>query len=101
MTKIDLNDGKYTVIHENGVNLHALRHGKPWRDLPGDGLILSLVQRVEELEELCAEAYQVVGILAVECGRFGADDTDKILDNLSQLKMLHSDVLPFASKDTT
>ena len=50
MTKIVLEDGKYTVLHENGTNLRALRHGEPWRELTGDGLVLAMAQRIEELE---------------------------------------------------
>jgi hypothetical protein len=54
--------------------------------------------RINELEMICAEAYQVVGTLLDDCGRFGDEDGDKILDNLSQHRMIHQDVLPFASK---
>lgn len=50
MTKIHLQDGKYTVQHENGANFKALRYGEEWRDLTGDGLVLALVQRIEELQ---------------------------------------------------
>ena len=48
-------DGKYEVLHENGAGLRALRYGEPWRDLTGDGLVLALVQRIEELEEAAQE----------------------------------------------
>jgi len=58
----------------------------------------SALKRIAELERICAEAYQVVGILADECGRFGDDHVIKALDNLSQAKILHDDVLPFPSK---
>lgn len=51
MSKIHLCDGKYIITHDNGNNLQALRHGQPWRDLVGDGLVLALVQRIEELQE--------------------------------------------------
>lgn len=51
MTKIELLDGKYTVQHDNGTNFKALRYGEEWRDLTGDGLVLALVQRIEELQE--------------------------------------------------
>lgn len=51
MTKIVLEDGKYTVLHENGTNLRALRHGQPWRELVGDSLVLAMAQRIEELQE--------------------------------------------------
>lgn len=49
MTHIELEDGKYTVIHYNGDDLHALRHGEPWRDLTGDGLVLAMANEVSSL----------------------------------------------------
>jgi hypothetical protein len=55
LTKIELEGGKYTVIHDNGANLHALRHGEPWRELVGDGLVLAMAQRIEDLEVLSVE----------------------------------------------
>ena len=51
MTKIDLLDGKYTIQHDNGTNFKALRYGEEWRDLTGDGLMLALVEKIEELQE--------------------------------------------------
>lgn len=51
MTKIELENGKYTVIHDNGCNFHALRYGEQWRDLTGDGLVLAMTQRIEDLED--------------------------------------------------
>ena len=49
-TRIDLEGGKYTVIHnDDGVGLHALRHGSPWRSLLGDGLVLAMAQEIETL----------------------------------------------------
>lgn len=50
-TRIELEGGKYTVLHEYGLNFRALRHGEEWRDLTGDGLILAMAHRIEELEE--------------------------------------------------
>lgn len=48
---IDLHDGKYTyVINDDGHNQHALRYGEPWRDLVGDGFVLAMAQKIEELE---------------------------------------------------
>lgn len=51
--RLQLLDGKYTIEHTNGANFKAYRHGSSevWRDLTGDGLILALVQKIEELEE--------------------------------------------------
>ena len=44
-------DGKYTVILPANGGLKALRHGKEWRDLCGDGLVLALAQEVDKLRE--------------------------------------------------
>lgn len=41
-TRVTVADGKYMVIHENGLNFRALRYGEMWRDLTGDGLVLAL-----------------------------------------------------------
>lgn len=46
-TRIDLDSGKYTVIHHNGTNFRALRYGEDWRDLTGDGLVLAMAQEIE------------------------------------------------------
>jgi hypothetical protein len=47
-------DGKYETFNNNGI-LTVKRHGQPWevrtKDLIGDGYVLSLIQRIEELEE--------------------------------------------------
>ncbi|EAB4417366.1 hypothetical protein D7B12_18210 [Salmonella enterica] len=52
--------------------------------------------RIQELEEVCAEAYQVVGIMADKLGIFETSEgVEKILDNLSAARLVHDDVLPF------
>jgi hypothetical protein len=51
-----------------------------------------------ELLDLIGEAYQVVGILADECGRFDDPHVIKMMDNLAAGQMVHADVLPFPSK---
>ena len=53
--------------------------------------------RVEELEIICSESYQVVGNLSYEHGVFCNEKTTKALDNLSQQKRIHHDVLPYQS----
>ena len=55
---------------------------------------------MDELLALIGEAYQVVGILADECGRFDDPHVTKMMDNLAAGHMVHSDVLPFPSKPT-
>lgn len=52
--------------------------------------------RIDELETICAEAYQVVGTLASLADVFETDAVEKILDNLSEARLVHDDVLPFA-----
>lgn len=60
--------------------------------------IQSLAEENEILKRICAEAYQVVGVLADEAGRFNDDDVTKVMDNLSEQRLVHEDVLPFESK---
>jgi len=50
-------DKKYTVVFDEETALfEALRHGEPWRDLCGDGLILAMLQEVDHLKEQLAAA---------------------------------------------
>ncbi len=48
------------------------------------------------LSTVCAEAYQIVGVMADALGVFGDAAVQKVLDNLSQQKLVHRDVLPFS-----
>lgn len=48
-------------------------------------------------DEVCAQAYQVVGSLLSDVGAFNTDHARKILDNLSQARVVHDDVLPWPS----
>lgn len=50
--------------------------------------------RIEILEILCAEAYQVIGVLANDLGRFDDEDVIQVLDNLSELGIVH-ETAPF------
>lgn len=53
---------------------------------------------LDELKTICAETYQVVGSLASDLGIFESSDRlVKVLDNLSQQKRVHTDVLPWPS----
>lgn len=51
--------------------------------------------RIEELETICAEAYQVIGCLVGDKVIPENIDLTKILDNLSCARLEHKDVLPF------
>ena len=55
-------------------------------------------QEIDELKTICAETYQVVGSLASDLGIFGSClQLGKVLDNLSEQKRVHNDVLPWPS----
>lgn len=47
----DFNEGKHTIINDNG-KLTALRYGQPWeRDLTGDNLIYWMLIEVDKLKQ--------------------------------------------------
>lgn len=48
MARESFDKGKYTVIFEGGT-FKALRYGEEWRDLCGDGLVLTMLFEVERL----------------------------------------------------
>lgn len=50
MTKIELDEGKYTYVFDGGEQ-YALRYGEPWRDLTGDNLVYWMAARILDLEE--------------------------------------------------
>jgi len=52
-----------------------------------------------EAQQVCYEAYQVVGSLLSDLGRSDTPEAGKILDNLSQARLVHKDVLPWESHD--
>lgn len=51
----------------------------------------------DELRTVCAEAYQVVGSLLSDLGKFETTEAERILDNLSEARLVHTDVLPWPS----
>ncbi|EMR9403250.1 ead/Ea22-like family protein [Escherichia coli] len=64
--------------------------------------LTSANQRIAELETVCAESYQVVGALADAAGVFETSEAvSKALDNLSDAKLTHDDVLPFVVEART
>jgi hypothetical protein len=50
-----------------------------------------------EAAKVCAEAYQVVGALLDDLGIFATEAGAKIMDNLSQHRLVHRDVLPWTT----
>lgn len=58
--------------------------------------ISELKARIEELETICAEAYQMVGALADKAGVFETSTAvEQMLDNLSEARLTHKEILPF------
>lgn len=47
--QMDFNDGKYTVIYDNG-RLKALCYDQPWRDLTGDNLVYAMLVKASQLQ---------------------------------------------------
>ena len=75
-------------------------------DIPPGGSLVEHVdnmrQRIAELETVCAESYQVVVALADAAGVFETSEAvSKALDNLSDAKLTHDDVLPFVVEART
>ncbi len=73
MTEITLENGKYTVVNElsEGGGLHALRHGEKWRDLAGDGLVLTMFHEIEYLRE---------GLTSIADGDSSVDSPDQLAE---------------------
>lgn len=74
MTESVIKLGKYEVRHTNGANLVALRHGEPWRNLTGDNLVMALVSRIEQLEQLFTEP-------TAEMTQAGLAEVQRMLDD--------------------
>ncbi len=52
---VTIGEGKYTLRYDEATgHLKAERHGEPWRDLTGDGLLLATMQEIEELHAALA-----------------------------------------------
>lgn len=60
-----------------------------------------MAAEIETLRRICAEAYQCVGYLAEECGATDDSHVIKLMDNLSWMKLVHEDLLPFQISDDT
>jgi hypothetical protein len=66
MGRISLENGKYTVINRDGVNIDILRYGVFWRDTTGDKFLHSLINRIEELEEIKEAKQAIIDSLMLE-----------------------------------
>jgi hypothetical protein len=57
--------------------------------------VSKLKQRINELEQVCAELYQVIGSLSDHAGLFDHQDVIRALDQASQARIVHDDLLPW------
>lgn len=86
MTRIELENGKYTVCHDNGSNFHALRNGEPWRSLAGDKLVFCMAAEIERLQDqLKADrenwARSKLDLIATDCLTFAQNARAKWTSN--------------------
>ena len=51
ISRIDLYNSKYTYVRYSDGTQEALRYGKHWRNLTGDGFILALANELENEKE--------------------------------------------------
>ena len=94
-----ISDAEITAAMENKLKINMERQwpepkdGEPRLHIkePGNSPVIP-----DGLSTVCAEAYQVVGVMADALGVFGDAAVQKVLDNLSQQKLVHRDVLPFS-----
>jgi hypothetical protein len=83
-SKIEFEEGKYTVLHEDGLNARALRYGEAWRDFTGDKLMSHMVLEITGLRAQSAQLLQALketqGALDVSqcpwCGGWGPEYRD-------------------------
>lgn len=71
----------------------AIRAGVDAAHAPTD-----VVAELEEVKTVCAQAYQVMGVLLSDAGRLDSPEAGKILDNLVEQRLRHTDVLPWAAQ---
>lgn len=57
--------------------------------------ILTSSEEYPEAAAVCAEAYQVVSILLEQTGQFDTPRAQHLLDNLSQHRLVHKEILPW------
>lgn len=76
-SQITLDNGKYTIIEDldNG-RFKCLRYGEEWRSLIGDGMILSMFCRIQELESCLIQIHEEI--------LNGDTDREKILEYIDE-----------------
>lgn len=89
-TRIDLEDGKYSVVHDNGRDLRALRNGEPWRDLVGDKLIFAMTCEIEQLRARLDEVHSWIVCAAIASPADMMQNAPRIIDVTDRTKAYES-----------
>ena len=66
------------------------------RDAQNDEHVSNRDELPEDVSTVLAETYQVVGVMTEALGVFDDTAVQKVMDNLSQQKLIHREVLPFS-----
>jgi hypothetical protein len=61
--RVQLENGKYTVILGNNGTMTCHRYGEPWRELTGDKLVYALAVEVQRLRGILEEAAERLQLL--------------------------------------
>lgn len=81
------------------VNLHRGYTAEQMLDYARAALAARQADESPQAVEVCAEVYQIIAILLQQVGQFDSPRGQKVLDNLSQHRLVHTDLLPWeASK---
>lgn len=76
LLKVEIENGKYTVIQDASGRLHALRYGQEWRDCVGDNLIFHLAHYVNDLRKLADDAITAEESQYIDWARLNRDSPD-------------------------
>jgi len=79
MIKESFDNNKYTLIFDKG-KFKALRHGEEWRDLTGDGMVLSMLHEVERLRAIVREVHGWVICAAIATSEDMAQNFERICE---------------------
>jgi hypothetical protein len=57
-SRTDIEGGKYTIVHTNGVGLHILRHGEDWlqeHEVHGGKMFIAIASELDALRAIPAQ----------------------------------------------
>ena len=82
-SKTDIDNGKYTIVHDNGTGLHVLRNGEPWIRYGENQLLKLLLACSAEIDQLRADRELTAKLLEA-----ALDDTKKLREDNKSLQAL-------------